>query len=101
MTRRCELTGIGPMSGNNVSHAKNRTKRRFLPNLRRVRMVGEVTGLPIHLRISARALRSIEHCGGIEAYMLKSSDKILSMKARHYKKRVRAHAESQKAEASS
>ncbi len=76
------------MAGNNVSHAKNRTKRRFIPNLRRVSWHGETLNAPLRLRVSAQALRSVEHCGGIEAYLLKTSNDRLSPKARHFKKRL-------------
>ena len=64
MSRRCELTGKGPMVGNNVSHANNKTKRRFLPNLNEQTLHSEVLGRGFKLRISAAALRSVDHRGG-------------------------------------
>ena len=64
MARRCELTGKGPMVGNNVSHAVNRTRRRFLPNLLNVSLISDALGRTVKLRISANALRSVEHRGG-------------------------------------
>ena len=74
MARRCELTGKGPMSGNNVSHAKNRTRRRFLPNLNDVSLMSETLGRTFKLKISAAALRSVDHRGGFDAFMAKAKD---------------------------
>ena len=68
MSRRCELTGKGPMVGNNVSHANNKTKRRFLPNLNDVTLQSETLGRGVKLRISASALRSVDHRGGLADY---------------------------------
>mgnify|MGYP000197384309 CR=1 FL=1 len=78
MSRRCELTGKGPMSGNNVSHANNKTKRRFLPNLNDVTLQSEVLGRGIKFRISAAALRTVDHRGGLDAFMAKAKDTELS-----------------------
>lgn len=86
MTRKCELTGIGPVSGNNVSHAQNRTKTRFLPNLNNVSLMSESLGMRLRFRASASALRSVEHRGGIDSFLLKASDSQLSKKALRYKK---------------
>ena len=72
MSRRCELTGKGPMSGNNVSHANNKTRRRFLPNLNDVSLQSEVLGRAIKFRISAAALRTVDHRGGLDAFFAKS-----------------------------
>lgn len=88
MSRRCELTGKGPMTGNNVSHAKNRTKRRFLPNLNDVTLQSEVLGRGIKLRISAAALRTVDHRGGLDAFMAKSKDSELSTNALKVKKEI-------------
>ena len=96
MARRCELTGIGPMSGNNVSHAKNRTRRRFLPNLNDVTLISDVLGRSFKLRISAAALRTVDHRGGLDGFMAKSKDTELSVKALKIKKDI---AEAQTAEA--
>ena len=85
MSRHCELTGKGPMSGNNVSHANNKTRRRFLPNLFFKRLHSEELGL-VRLRISADALRSVEHCGGLDAFLKKASLSTLSPKAQKLKK---------------
>ena len=70
MARVCELSGKKVMTGNNVSHAKNRTKRKFLPNLNNVSLVSEKLDLKVRLRISANALRSVEHAGGLDNLQL-------------------------------
>ena len=78
MSRRCELTGKGPMTGNNVSHANNKTKRRFLPNLNDVTLQSESLGRGFKMRITAAALRSVDHRGGLDAFLLKAKDSELS-----------------------
>ncbi|MBI1415766.1 MAG: 50S ribosomal protein L28 [Limimaricola sp.] len=88
MSRRCELTGKGPMSGNNVSHAKNRTRRRFLPNLQEVTMTSEALGRSFKFRISNAALRSVDHRGGLDAYLAKAKDDELSPAALKVKKEL-------------
>ena len=88
MSRRCELTGKGPMSGNNVSHANNKTKRRFLPNLNDVTLQSEVLGRGIKFRISAAALRTVDHRGGLDAFMAKAKDTELSDSALKVKKEI-------------
>lgn len=88
MSRRCELTGKGPMSGNNVSHANNKTKRRFLPNLNDVTLASVATGQSYKLRISAAALRTVDHRGGLDAFMAKAKDAELSSKALKIKKDI-------------
>ncbi|MBN9309629.1 MAG: 50S ribosomal protein L28 [Devosia sp.] len=90
MARRCELTGKGVMVGNKVSHALNRTRRRFLPNLVNVSLLSDALGRTVKLRISANALRSVEHRGGLDAFLLKASDDELSLRAQDLKKEVRA-----------
>ncbi len=88
MSRRCELTGKGPMSGNNVSHAKNRTKRRFLPNLNEQTLHSDVLDRSFKLRISAAALRTVDHRGGLDAFMAKAKDEELSTAALKIKKDI-------------
>ncbi len=88
MARRCELTGKGPMSGNNVSHAKNRTRRRFLPNLNDVTLMSDILGRSFKLRISAAALRTVDHRGGFDAFLAKAKDAELSTTALKIKKDV-------------
>ncbi len=90
MSRRCELTGKGVMVGNKVSHALNRTKRRFLPNLLNVTHISDTLGRSVKLRISANALRSVEHRGGLDAFLLKQKDDDLSANALSIKREVRA-----------
>ncbi|MBF0679139.1 MULTISPECIES: 50S ribosomal protein L28 [unclassified Devosia] len=90
MARRCELTGKGVMVGNNVSHALNRTRRRFLPNLVNVSLISDALGRSIKLRISAAALRSVEHRGGLDAFLIKQADADLSPLALGIKKEIRA-----------
>ena len=81
MARRCELTGKSVQTGNNVSHAKNRTRRRFLPNLCNVTLQSDKLGRRFKLRVSAHALRSVEHRGGLDAFLAKSRDGDLSDRA--------------------
>jgi large subunit ribosomal protein L28 len=88
MSRSCELTGKAVMSGNNVSHANNKTRRRFLPNLVNVTLISEVLNRNVRLRISANALRSVEHRGGLDAFLTKADEKTLSPRARLLKKQV-------------
>ncbi|KKB83626.1 50S ribosomal protein L28 [Devosia limi DSM 17137] len=90
MARRCELTGKGVMTGNNVSHALNRTRRRFLPNLVNVTLLSDALARPVKLRISAAALRTVEHRGGLDAFLLKQDDADMSPLAQGLKKEVRA-----------
>jgi large subunit ribosomal protein L28 len=90
MSRRCELTGKGVMTGNRVSHAVNRTRRRFLPNLLNVSLLSDVLGRSIKLRICANALRTVEHRGGIDAFLVKQDDADLSDRAKALKQEVRA-----------
>lgn len=88
MSRRCELTGIGPMVGNNVSHANNRTRRRFLPNLQTVTLISDTLGRSFKLRISSKALRTVDHRGGFDSYMAKAKDAQLSEAALKIKKEI-------------
>src|SRR5687767_9132268 len=90
MARRCELTGKGVMTGNRVSHALNRTRRRFLPNLLNVTLISDTLGRSVKLRISANALRSVEHRGGLDAFLLKAGDDELSANALGLKREIRA-----------
>lgn len=88
MARRCELTGKGVLVGNNVSHANNRTKRRFLPNLKEVTLSSDILGRSFRLRISAAALRTVDHRGGLDAFLLKAKDEDLSPRAREIKRAI-------------
>lgn len=88
MSRRCELTGKGPMTGNNVSHANNKTRRRFLPNLQEVTLQSDTLGRSFRFRISSAALRSVDHRGGLDAYLAKAKDDELSANALKVKKEI-------------
>ena len=88
MSRRCELTGKGPMSGNNVSHANNKTRRRFLPNLQDVTLQSDVLGRSFKFRISSAALRSVDHRGGLDAYLARAKADDLSPAAQKVKKDI-------------
>ncbi len=88
MARRCELTGKDAQSGNNVSHAHNKTRRRFLPNLCNVTLRSEILNRPIRLRISAHALRTVEHRGGLDGFLLKARARDLPPKARRLKRDI-------------
>jgi large subunit ribosomal protein L28 len=89
MARRCELTGKGVLTGNNVSHANNRTRRRFLPNLQQTSLVSDALGTTVRLRITPRALRTVDRSGGLDAYLLATKDDKLSLGARRLKRRIR------------
>jgi large subunit ribosomal protein L28 len=88
MARRCELTGKGVLTGNNVSHANNRSRRRYLPNLCNVTLLSDALGQSVSLRISAHALRSVEHRGGLDAFLARASDEDLSPRARQLKRAI-------------
>jgi large subunit ribosomal protein L28 len=88
MARRCMLTGKGVLTGNNVSHANNKTRRRFLPNLRYQRLYSETLGESIRLRITTHALRTVEHRGGLDGFLLTSRDSELSGDLRRFKRRL-------------
>jgi large subunit ribosomal protein L28 len=88
MSRVCELSGKGPMSGNSVSHANNKTRRRFLPNLNDVTLISDVLGQSFKLRVSAAALRTVDHRGGLDAFLAKSKDQELSVNALKIKREI-------------
>ncbi|MBB5223114.1 large subunit ribosomal protein L28 [Amaricoccus macauensis] len=88
MSRRCELTGKSPMVGHNVSHANNKSKRRFLPNLNDVTLTSETLGQAHRFRISASALRTVDHRGGLDAFLAVAPDTELSTKALKLKREI-------------
>lgn len=88
MSRVCELTGKGPMSGNTVSHANNKSRRRFLPNLNDVTLISDVLGQSFKLRVSAAGLRTVDHRGGLDAFLGKAKDDELSTRALAIKKEI-------------
>jgi large subunit ribosomal protein L28 len=88
MSRICELTGKGRLVGNNVSHANNKTKRTFLPNLQNVTLISDSLGRQVKLRVSTAGLRSVEHVGGLDNWLTKTSNEKLSLKARRLKREI-------------
>jgi large subunit ribosomal protein L28 len=88
MSRLCELTGKGGLVGHLVSHSNIKTKRRFLPNLCNVTLISDTLGRSVRMRISAHALRSVEHRGGLDAFLEKARDEELSQKALRLKKEI-------------
>ncbi len=88
MSRRCELTGKGVQTGNNVSHAQNKTRRRFLPNLQQVSLQSEALGEVVRLRVASSALRTVEKKGGLDAYLRGADNSVLSFKVRRLKRRI-------------
>ncbi|AWN51685.1 MULTISPECIES: 50S ribosomal protein L28 [Methylobacterium] len=88
MSRRCELTGKGVLTGHLVSHSNHKTKRRFLPNLCNVTLLSDTLGRSVRLRISANALRSVEHRGGLDAFLIKAGETDLSQNARLLKREI-------------
>jgi large subunit ribosomal protein L28 len=88
MSRRCQITGKGVLAGNNVSHANNRTRRRFLPNLQDTSLLSDILGTAVRLRLSTRGIRTVEHNGGIDAYLLGTPDSRLTIEAKALKRRL-------------
>lgn len=88
MARRCAVTGKGVQTGNNVSHAHNRTRRRFLPNLQMASIMSDALATTVRLRVSMAALRTIEHKGGLDAYLLNTKNAKLPDEARRLKRRI-------------
>ena len=97
MARRCELTGKGALVGHKVSHSNRKTKRRFLPNLLNVTLMSESLGRSVRLRVSANALKTVDHRGGLDAFLLRAKDaelspRVLELKRQVAKKRAAASA---------
>ena len=90
MSRKCAITGKGVLVGNNVSHANNKTKRRFLPNLQVISLQSDALGVPVRLRLSANTIRTIEKQGGIDAYLTATPAARLTAEAQRLKRRVAA-----------
>ena len=88
MSRVCELTAKRPMVGNNVSHANNKTKRVFLPNLQNVTLISDTLGRSVKLRVSMNGLRSVEHVGGLDNWLVKTKDELLSDRCVKLKKEI-------------
>lgn len=97
MARRCDLTGKGMQYGNNVSHSNRKTRRRFEPNLRQVSLQSDALGKPVALRICAHTLRSVEHNGGLDSYLLTTSNLKLTLEAQRIKRQIKKALEGKKA----
>ena len=97
MSRRCELSGVGPMIGHNVSHSNIKTKRRFLPALAETALQSEALGQSFRLKVTNATLRTLDFKGGLDAYLLGAKDELLSTRARRIKKQVKAKLASQAA----
>jgi len=89
MSRVCELTGKGRQVGHNVSHANNKTKRVFLPNLQNVSLLSDALGRAVRLKVSTHGIRSVEHNGGLDNWLLKTRDDKLSLNARRLKRDIK------------
>lgn len=88
MSRRCHVTGKGVLTGNNVSHANNKTRRRFLPNLQETTLLSDILGMPIRMRVTTNGLRTIEHNGGLDSFLLNTADRKLPPEAQVIKRRI-------------
>ena len=88
MSRRCELSGKAVQAGNTVSHANNKARRRFLPNLNQVTLISDALGRTVRLRLSTNGIRSVEHRGGLDAFLVKARDSELSPDVARLKKRI-------------
>lgn len=89
MAKRCDLTGVGVQTGNNVSHANNKTRRRFLPNVQNVSLQSEALGNNVSLKVTAATLRSVEHNGGLDNFLLTTADSKLTTEAQTLKRRIK------------
>jgi len=88
MSRRCQMTGKGVLTGNNVSHANNKTRRRYLPNLQATSLLSDALGTQVRLRLCTQALRTIEHNGGLDAFLTSTSNRKLPLEAQALKRRI-------------
>ena len=88
MSRRCQFTGKGVQSGNNVSHANNKTRRRFLPNLQQTSLVSDILGTAVRVRLTTHAIRTVEHNGGLDAFLLGTPNRDLPAPAQVLKRRI-------------
>jgi large subunit ribosomal protein L28 len=88
MARRCGITGKGVLTGNNVSHANNKTRRRFLPNLQETSFWSDVLGTQIQMRLTTNGIRTIEHNGGLDSFLLGTPDRRLPVEAITLKRRI-------------
>jgi large subunit ribosomal protein L28 len=89
MARRCAVTGKGVQTGNNVSHANNKTRRRYLPNLQEKELLSDALGRMVRLRLSTNGIRTIEHAGGLDAFLLGAREAKLSLEAKRLKRQIK------------
>ncbi len=88
MSRRCHVTGKGVLTGNNVSHANNKSRRRFLPNLQEATLLSDILGAPVRMRLSAKGIRTVEHNGGLDSFLLGTPNRKLTPEALVIKRRI-------------
>ena len=88
MSRRCQFTGKGVQSGNNVSHANNKTRRRFLPNMQHTSLLSDILGTTVRVRLTTHAIRTIEHNGGLDAFLLSTPNRSLPEEVQVLKRRI-------------
>lgn len=88
MSRRCQITGKGVLTGNNVSHANNKSRRRYLPNLQETSLLSDILGSAVRLRLSTNGIRTVEHNGGLDAFLLSTPDRKLPVEAQALKRRI-------------
>ena len=88
MSRRCQITGKGVLTGNNVSHANNKTRRRYLPNLQETSLLSDVLGTSVRMRVTANGIRTVEHNGGLDAFLLSTPNRRLPLEAQVLKRRI-------------
>jgi large subunit ribosomal protein L28 len=88
MSRHCDITGKGVLTGNNVSHANNKSRRRFLPNLQDVSLLSDILGQSVRMRLCTGAMRTVEHNGGIDAFLLTTPNRDLPEPAQALKRRI-------------
>ncbi|MXV44620.1 50S ribosomal protein L28 [Saccharibacter sp. 17.LH.SD] len=88
MSRRCQVTGKGVLTGNNVSHAHNKTRRRFLPNLQETTLLSDILGTPIRMRLTTKGIRTVEHNGGLDSFLLGTPNRKLPPEALVIKRRI-------------
>ena len=88
MSRRCQITGKGVLTGNNVSHANNKTRRRYLPNLQETSLLSDVLGSSVRLRLTTNGIRTVEHNGGLDAFLLGTPNRRLPLEAQALKRRI-------------
>lgn len=89
MAKKCELTGVGPMYGNNVSHSNRKTRRRFVPNIQAVSFTSEALGRSVSLRLTAATIRTLDHNGGLDAYLTSTADSKLTEEGRRLKRAIK------------